>query len=87
MTKAKGKKACASKARKRDSISDKVLRSCLDNICDKLDTAKENSSNNRVPYGEAQRLIDEMKKIIPVLSKNMVNYHLKKRETRQINKI
>jgi hypothetical protein len=81
MTKAKGKKACASKARKRDSISDKVLRSCLDNICDKLDTAKENSSNNRVPYGEAQRLIDEMKKIVPVLSKNMVNYHSKKRES------
>ena len=34
-----------------------------------------------MPYGEAQRLIDEMKNVFPVLNKNMVNYHLRKRES------
>jgi len=81
MTKAKGKKVCALKARKKDSLSDKVLRSCLNNIFKKLDIAKENSINNRVPYGEAQQLIDELKNVFPVLNKNMVNYHLRKRES------
>jgi hypothetical protein len=78
MTKAIVKKACALK---RDSASDKLLRNVLDDICNKLDTAKKSSNNGKVPYGEAQKLVEEMQKILPKLNRNMVNYHLKKRES------
>jgi hypothetical protein len=78
MTKAIVKKACALK---RDSASDKLLRNVLDDICNKLDTAKKSSNNGKVPYGEAQKLVEEMPKILPKLNRNMVNYHLKKRES------
>ena len=72
MTKAIVKKACALK---RDSASDKLLRNVLDDICNKLDTAKKSSNNGKVPYGEAQKLVEEMQKILPKLNRNMVNYH------------
>ena len=76
MTKEKVKKACASKSTKRDSESDKLLRNCLDDTSNKLDTAKKSSTNGKVPYEEAEKLVQEMQKILSKLIRNMVNYHL-----------